>query len=574
MEGTLPHVISPSELAPGDELGTTPFARQTVVLTKQAYIELKWQAHYWRAQYEQLMEREAALKAEIEAYQATIRDLTQRLYGTKREKATRLNTAGAPPTASLRKRGQQPGRPGHGRRSCAPLPVVDEVRDLSPAEQRCPRCGAAFQPFPGPEASTLIEVQVQAHVRRIQRPRYYKGCRCPHLPGIVTAPPAPRLIPKSPFGVSVWTEVLLDKYLYGRPTARLCQALQHQGVPLSPGTVTDGLRKITPLFEPVVQALREHQMGEKLFYGDETRWNVFAEIAGKVGHRWYLWVTRSASVVFFHIAPSRGAAVPKAHFAKLHTDLVQVVLVCDRYSAYKSLAKEHDEIVLAYCWAHVRRDFLNAARSGPELAPWMWQWIEDIRTLYRLNTARLAVWDATVPLDAQTPAFVARQHDLTTHLREMQDRCEMYRQERHLHEAKRPILESLHHHWSGLTVFVGRPEVAMDNNAAERALRTPVVGRKNYYGSGSTWSAHLAAMMFSVLQTILVWGLNPRHWLSAFLDACTAHGGKTPPDLAAFLPWQMTDERKHQLAQPLPIQRTPWDSLPPEREPPVVANTS
>ena len=97
MESTLPHVISPSELAPGDETGTTPFAQQTVVLTKQAYIELKWQANYWRAQYEQLVEREAALKAEIEAYQATIRDLTQRLYGTKSEKATRLNTAGAPP---------------------------------------------------------------------------------------------------------------------------------------------------------------------------------------------------------------------------------------------------------------------------------------------------------------------------------------------------------------------------------------------------------------------------------------------------------------------------------------------
>jgi transposase len=110
-------------------------------------------------------------------------------------------------------------------------------------------------------------------------------------------------------------------------------------------------------------------------------------------------------VVFYHIAPSRGAAVPKVHVDGPHTDLVQVVLVCDRYSAYKSLAKEHDEIVLAYCWAHVRRDFLSAARSWPELAPWMWKWIEDIRTLYRLNTARLAVWDATVPFDQQPSAW-------------------------------------------------------------------------------------------------------------------------------------------------------------------------
>ena len=211
-------------------------------------------------------------------------------------------------------------------------------------------------------------------------------------------------------------------------------------------------------------------------------------------------------------------------------------------------------MVLAYCWAHVRRDFLNAARSWPELAPWMWKWIEDIRTLYRLNTARLAVWDATVPLADQAPAFVARQHDLTTHLGEMQDRCAMYRQERHLHAAKRPILESLHNHWGGLTVFLTRPEVALDNNSAERALRTPVVGRKNYYGSGSIWSAHLAAMMFSVFQTVILWGLNPRHWLSAFFHACEDNGGKTPPDLRAFLPWYMTDERKHQLAQPVPVQ--------------------
>jgi transposase len=157
------------------------------------------------------------------------------------------------------------------------------------------------------------------------------------------------------------------------------------------------------LFESVVQALRERQLGEKLFHGDETRWNVFAAMAGKVGHRWYLWVTRSASVVFFPIAPSRGAAVPKDHFAKRHTDLIQAVLVCDRYSAYKSLAKDQAEIVLAYCWAHVRRDFLNAARSWPELAPWMWKWIEDIRSLYRLTAARLAVWDATVPLTHQSP---------------------------------------------------------------------------------------------------------------------------------------------------------------------------
>jgi len=90
-------------------------------------------------------------------------------------------------------------------------------------------------------------------------------------------------------------------------------------------------------------------MGEKLFHGDETRWEVFAEVEGKTGHRWYLWVTQSAS--WYSTACAwRGADVPKTHFAKLRKDLVDVVLVCDRYSAYKCLAKDHDKLILAYCW--------------------------------------------------------------------------------------------------------------------------------------------------------------------------------------------------------------------------------
>jgi transposase len=128
--------------------------------------------------------------------------------------------------------------------------------------------------------------------------------------------------------------------------------------------------------------------------------------------------------------------------------------------------------------------------------------------------------------------------------------------------------------WDGLTVFVGRPEVAMDNNSAERILRNPVVGRKNYYGSGSVWSAHLAARMFSVLQTVLLWGLNPHHWLSAFLHACAENGGKSPTDLSAFLPWQMAPERREELARPVPVTLPPFAGLCQEREEPEAANTS
>src|SRR6266481_3939503 len=574
MESTQPQRISASEFAPANAKHATPFSQQTVVLTKQDYIELKWEANYWRAQHARLVEREAALKGDVEALQSTIRDLTQRLYGAKSEKSACPDRPGASTLANPRKRGQQPGSTGHGRSDRTALPVVTEVHDLSEAAQHCPACGKAFAPFPGAESSDVIEIQVQAHMRRIQRPRYHKTCQCPQVPGIVTAPPAPRVIPKSSLGVSVWTMILLDKYLYGRPTHRLCKELQHHGVPLAAGTLTDGLQRIAVLFEPVMRALYARQMGEKLFHGDETRWEVFAEVEGKTGHRWYLWVTQSASVVFYRMAPGRGADVPKTHFAKLRKDLVDVVLVCDRYSAYKCLAKDHDDLILACCWAHVRRDFLKAARSWPELERLMFTWVEDIRELYRLNAVRLEAWDETLPLDLQPLDFSERHQALETKLSQMQACCEAHLQEPTLHLAKHKVLSSLHNHWDGLTVFVGRPEVAMDNNTAERTLRNPVVGRKNYDGSGSVWSAHLAARMFSVLQTVLLWGLNPHHWLTAFLQACAENGGKSPTDLSVFLPWQMAPERREELARPVPVTLPPFAGLCQEREESEAAATS
>jgi len=368
--------------------------------------------------------------------------------------------------------------------------------------------------------------------------------------------------------------VLLDKYLYSRPTHRLCQELAHHGFPLSQGTITDGLQRLKVLFAPLMPVLYERQMTEKLFYGDETRWEVFEEIEGKTGHRWYLWVMQSTSVVYYQMAPGRGADVPKGHFGKLRKDLVEVVLVCDRYSAYKSLALECEELILAFCWAHVRRDFLKAARSWPELEGWMFTWVVDIRELYHLNATRLEQWEAGWSLEQQSSAFADCHHALKAKLREMHERCETHLHEPALHLAKQKVLSSLHNHWDGLTVFVDRPEVAMDNNTAERILRTPVVGRKNYYGSGSVWSAHFAAMMFSVLQTIVLWRLNPHHWLSAFLQACAESGGQSPADLRPFVPWQMSAERREMLSRPLPVRVSALGGLAQEQQEPEAAGTS
>ena len=89
-----------------------------------------------------------------------------------------------------------------------------------------------------------------------------------------------------------------------------------------------------------------------------------------------------------------------------------------------------------------------------------------------------------------------------------------------------------------------------NNNAAERALRPAVVGRKNFYGSGSQWSGQLAAMMFSVLMTMKCWQINPRTWLSEYLHACAAAGNRAPADLRDYLPWTMDAVRLAQMRAP------------------------
>ncbi|MEP6589121.1 MAG: transposase, partial [Polaromonas sp.] len=112
-----------------------------------------------------------------------------------------------------------------------------------------------------------------------------------------------------------------------------------------------------------------------------------------------------------------------------------------------------------------------------------------------------------------------------------------------LDEPARKVLQSMANHWSRLTVFVNAPWVPMDNNTAERDLRGPVVGRKNFYGSGARWSGELAATMYSVLATLGLWHINARTWLGAYLQACADNGNRAPADLDPFLPWAMDEAR-------------------------------
>jgi transposase len=483
------------------------------------------------------VQREEELRAENAALRAQVKQLQQRLYGQKSEQGHRVDGR-QESRKSGRGRGHAWGKPGHGRRDYSHLPEVVEDYDLPEDQKRCPRCGKPMMAFPGTEDSELIEIEVQAYRRVIRRKRYRPGCDCGELPGLVTAPGPGKLIPKASWGVSVWVTALLDKFLFYRPTERLLADLASHGASLAPGTLTDGFRRLAPLFQPVYEALVTQNRSEKLWQADETRWPVFVRVEGKGNFRWYLWVFKSASSVVFVLDPSRSSRVPEAHFE----GVLGGILLVDRYAAYKAmLYVKEGRILLAFCWAHVRRDFLDVLAGSLEHEEWVWAWVDAIGELYHLNHLRLEALEAP-------ERFAEQDRQLRAAVQKMEEKREAELSQEALHPARRSVLRSLREHWQGLTVFLDHPEVPQDNNGTERIERGPVLGRKNYYGSGAEWSGHLAAALFSIFATLELWGLNPRLWLTKYLQVCADLHGKAPESLAPFLPWTMTEEQRKALS--------------------------
>src|SRR5579859_1688356 len=290
--------VTPQRL-PVDLVGTTPTPRCSApplptgpcpVCPRLAQeFEPYRQAAYWQTMHQRAVQREQQLHQRIAELEAQLRLREQQLFGRKTETsaATAPPPSPTPPPPPRRPRGQQRGRPGPRRRDHSHLPAVIEDREIPGDQCCCQRCGCPFAPVSGTEDSTVLEVDVKAHRRIIRRRRYRPTCTCGVHPGLVTAPPAPRVLPKSILGVSIWVTVLLDKYLFYRPTYRLLADLRTQGLDLSLGTLTDGLQRLVPLFEPVYEALVAHSRRQPLWHGDETRWQVFVTVEGKVGFRWY-----------------------------------------------------------------------------------------------------------------------------------------------------------------------------------------------------------------------------------------------------------------------------------------------
>lgn len=515
--------------------------REEIAGLRREISELRCDVGYWKSRHADAVKRNEKLEEKLALARGEIRQLKADRFGKKSEKQDRTNNLDDPQSpdapTSKRRRGQQPNRRGPARRDYAHLPVRETFLELPPDECVCGRCGKPMQDLGHTEDSEQVEMEVTVYRHRLRRRRYRRTCTC-RGPRTRTAPPPPKLIRKGRIGLSVWVHLLLEKFHAQRPIQRTLEQLRCHGLELAPGTVTGGLKSIEPLFQPIYEAIRERNRASVHHQADETRWLVFVEKEGKSGHRWWLWVFAGEDSVVYILDPSRSHDVPETHFPKDASG----VLMVDRYSAYKAMKQvKEGKLRLAFCWAHVRRDFVRVGKAFPELKPWALTWLRLIRQLYRLHRARRE----SEPASAE---YLAADAALRGHIVVMQQQRDRELAEAKLDASCRTALVSLTQHWPGLTLFLDDPRIPLDNNYGERLMRNPALGRKNYYGSGAEWSGRLAVMMFSILATLNLWNINPRLWLSWYLQACAEAGGKAPPHLETYLPWNLSDEQQAAFA--------------------------
>ena len=512
-------------------------AKDVIESLRRRNAELRAEMRELKAERAALASRVETLEAQVEKLRSTRRALSKALFGSRSEKQNKAGTG--------RKRGQQPGAPGHGRTQRPGLGEKTERRNPPKDARICSCCGKPYVAN-GEHATTLIEIAVEAHVRRIERTRWRRGCACVSSPLEVTAPPVPRLFHGTLYGTSFWARFLFEHCACRRPLSRVAAWYADHGLPISSGTLANSLKRFVPLFDPIHEAILAHQNRTAVRHADETGWRVqeFRD-SGRSSRAW-LWTSVSSDAAYFHIDPSRSAEVAKTLFGDT---ACTVFVVCDRYSAYRKLARELDgKVILCFCWAHQRRTFIECAAGHARLARWCERWIERIGEIYRLNDERLKHYDAT--LERQTPAFDAAQDELRKAVERLFADAEAELAALPQKARKAKALRSLLNHREGLCVFVDHPQVPMDNNAGERALRGPVIGRRLSFGSNSEVGAKFTAIMYSVVGTLAMNGIDVLRWLEAWLDASAKNGGMPPDDLSPWLPWSMSEARRREFMTP------------------------
>lgn len=400
---------------------------------------------------------------------------------------------------------QRPKRKGHGPRPQPELPTMERLFELAQAERKCKVCDGELTEMSGQfEESEVVTVVKRSFVVEHHRRQKYR-CRC--NANVVTASSPPKLQAGGRYSLEFATEVAISKYLDHLPLERQVRMMRREGLTIDSQTLWDQLNVLAHHLEPVYDELGERVLDSPVIHADETRWPLMGSNKKSSGT---VWGVSSPEIAYYRMLPTKSTEDGRKLLGNFRG-----IAVVDGYAVYETLARDgpdddaaraEPQFRLAHCWAHVKRKFDECSEHYPQACSEVLRLIGKLYEIEReipgsfpgdeeAQTLRLRLREErSPPLLESIRQWAMSQHGLP--------RSDFGR-------AVRYMLER----WETLKVFVNNPLVPLDNNHAERALRGPVVGRKNHYGSRSKRGTEVASLFYTLCETAKLQGVEPRAYL-------------------------------------------------------------
>jgi transposase len=425
-----------------------------------------------------------ALQLKLVELERQLAQARAELFGPSSEKRPR---AEAPAPAA----GEEKSPRGHGPRQQT-LPVEEVVHALDEADKQCPQCGGALTEMQGcfEEAEEVDVVERRFVLKRHKRQKYRCGCAgC-----VETALGPEKLVEGGRYSLDFAIEVVVAKYLDHQPLERQVRTMAREGLGVDSQTLWDQAAALARLLHPTWEALLVEQLRQQALGADETRW----PLLGSLGQaKWHMWALASPEAVVYRVAEGRGAQA-----ARPLLEGFSGVLMTEGYAVYDALARASaGRFAVAHCWAHVRRKLLECAAPEAQVALGLIAELYGVEHEYQTGPPDLQRLHAL--RQERSRPVIARLHAWALEVRVLPE------------SALGKALAYMGHLWKGLTLFLEDARVPLDNNATERALRGPVVGRKNHYGSRSKRGTEVAALFYSLLESAKLCGLEPKASLRA-----------------------------------------------------------
>jgi transposase len=438
-----------------------------------------------------------ALVLELEHLKELLAQRERALFGDSSEKRPG-------PTAPEPK--EPTPRRGHGPRPQPELPIVEQVHELPETERVCPICGeTVVEMGDQTEDSEEITVVERQFVVVKQRRKKYR-CRCNAC--VVTAPPPPKLAPGSRYSIAFAVEVAAAKFLDHLPLERQAKIMRREGLVVDSQTLWDQINLLAHHLAPTVQAIRGSVLESAVVGADETPWRLMG------GHpkRWWVWALTDGELAAYAILDSRSKEAASEVLRSYRG-----IVIADGYGAYEALARAGPSFRLAHCWAHVRRKFVEIEENFPAESKEM---LDLLRELYAVEALVASPNGNEDALRLRAELRATRSQEIVRRIRDW-----ALAQRRLPRSGLGQAIDYMLGLWTGLTAFLKDPNIPIDNNGVERALRGVALGRKNHYGSRSRRGTEVAALFYSLFESAKLTGVEPKSYVLRAAHAAIAEPG-------------------------------------------------